>query len=170
MIETQRLKLHQWASRHRTAFASLHADPQVMADLGGAIDQAASDLKFDRYRTAWQEYHLSRWAVEDQDGGFLGYAGVMPRMCENHPLGPHFEIGWRFVRSAWGKGYATESAKAALDHAIKDRGVRGIVSYTSADNLRSQAVMGDLDFSANRHLILLLPFQAAIYGTAWCGS
>lgn len=166
MIETPRLRLHEWNDSHRAAFAEMHSDPEVMADLGGPIGRADSDLKFDRYCIALRDYGTSRWAVEDIGGRFLGYAGVMPRMSKDHPLGPHFEVGWRFVRQAWGNGFATESAKAALNHAVRTVELIGIVSYTSAGNLRSQAVMKRLDLIRQPSLDFVIPAGS---GDEWHG-
>jgi RimJ/RimL family protein N-acetyltransferase len=169
MIETPRLRLHKWSDRHRDAFAAMHADPEVMADYGGPIDRSESHEKFERYVAAQQHHRISRWAVESPDGAFLGYAGVMPRLSKDHPLGPHFEVGWRFVRRAWGHGYATESAKAALRHAVHHGRLSEILSYTSADNGRSQAVMAKLNLIRDpaRDFTTLTPRGKPWHGLVW---
>jgi RimJ/RimL family protein N-acetyltransferase len=140
LIETTRLRLRVWRTTDRDAFAALNSDAEVMADEGGPIDRASSDAKLDRYAMAFERYGFGRWVVEDHAGAFLGYAGVMPSPSE-HPLGEHFEIGWRLIRMAWGYGYATEAARAALDDAVGRAGLAEVLAYTAADNLRSQAVM-----------------------------
>jgi RimJ/RimL family protein N-acetyltransferase len=169
MIKTPRLRLCRWADRHREAFALMHADPEVMADLGEPIDRSESDQKFDRYCAAQREHGISRWAVENASGAFLGYAGVTPRSSKDHPLGAHFEVGWRFMRDAWGNGYATESAEAALHHAVHDVGLGEIISYTSADNRRSQAVMAKLNLvrDPSRDFTMLTPRGGPWQGLVW---
>jgi RimJ/RimL family protein N-acetyltransferase len=169
MIKTPRLLLSRWDDRHREAFAAMHADPEVMADLGGPIDQSESYRKFERYRAAQGEHGISRWAIEKSNGAFIGYAGVMPRPSKDHPLGAHFEVGWRLVREAWGYGYATESAKAALHHAIRDVGLGEIISYTSPDNRRSQAVMARLNLlrDPSRDFTLQTPTGHQWKGLVW---
>lgn len=164
MIRTKRLLLRPWRDEDFHAFAELHADAEVMADLGGPIDRDASDTKLSRYRAAFSEFGISRWAVEDAEGRFLGYAGVVPRPSSEHPLGNHLEIGWRFVRAAWGRGYATESARAALSAAFST-GLEEIVSYTSAENVRSQAVMARLGLQRDTSR----DFVADYGGTLWRG-
>src|SRR5690349_15141724 len=155
--------------RHREAFAAMHADPDVMADLGGPIDRSESYRKLECYRAAQREHGISRWAIETSTGAFVGYAGVMPRMSKDHPLGSHFEVGWRLVRAAWGHGYATESTKAALHHALRDVGLREIIAYTSLDNRRSQAVMARLNLRRDpaRDFTLQTPTGQPWKGLVW---
>lgn len=146
----------------------MHAHPEVMRDLGGPIGRAMSDTKLDRYVATFNRYGFCRWAVECRDGDFLGYAGVMPSP-EDHPLGPHFEIGWRLMRNVWGHGYATEAATAALHDVFARVGLEEVVTYTAHDNLRSQALMDRLrlqrdpsrDFTADYDGV------AAWHGLVW---
>lgn len=140
-------ELRRWSEEHWDGFAAMQSDPDVMADLGGPFDKTSSKEKFDRYRNAWEINGISRWAVIDGTGDFLGYSGVMARSDPDHPLGSHHEIGWRFRRDAWGKGLAMESARQALNHAWSVLDVPEIVSYTAADNVRSQNVMRRLSLT-----------------------
>ncbi len=142
-IDTPRLHLRVWRDSDRAAFAAMNADPEVMRDLGGPLTSTQSDAKFDRYAAAFAPRGFGRWLVETADGEFLGYTGVL-LVGADHPLGEHFEIGWRLVRAAWGKGYASEAAKASLQDAFARAGMPEILSYTAPDNLRSQAVMARL--------------------------
>jgi ribosomal-protein-alanine N-acetyltransferase len=54
---------------------------------------------------------------------------------------PAVEVGWRLAVEAWGHGYATEAARAALAFGFEERGLDEIVSFTTPANVRSRAVM-----------------------------
>lgn len=69
----------------------------------------------------------------------------MKRDAPEHPLGSHSEIGWRFCRDAWGKGFATRSARLALQHAWTVLTMAETFSYSAKDNMRSQQVMQRLE-------------------------
>lgn len=143
MIDTPRLRLRPWRESDKPAFARLCADPEVMADLGGVIDRAASDAKLERYAAAYDRVGFGRLAIESREGEFMGYCGVMPSQTA-HPLGDHVEIGWRLMRAAWGGGYASEAARAALSDAFVRACLDEVLAYTGPDNIRSQAVMARL--------------------------
>jgi RimJ/RimL family protein N-acetyltransferase len=164
VIRTERLTLRTWRESDRGQFATLNSSPEIMADLGGPLSRKASDAKFDRYIAAFARYGLCRWALEDGDGDFLGYVGIMPSRA-NHPLGPHFDVGWRLMRAAWGKGYATEAARAALGDAFERIGLTEALVYTSADNARSLAVIARL----NLQRAAALDYSEALGESEWRG-
>jgi RimJ/RimL family protein N-acetyltransferase len=64
--------------------------------------------------------------------------------------GEGLEIGWRLARHAWGRGYATEAGRAAVDVARRI-GAQSVWSFTSVGNERSQAVMRRLGLSFVRY-------------------
>lgn len=146
IINTPRTRLRSWRETDREAFAAMHADPEVMLDYGGPLSRAESDAKLDRYAVAFDQCGFCRWAIESRGGEFLGYAGLMSS-GPDHPIGARIDIGWRLVRSAWGNGYATEAARAALQDAFTRMGLTEVLSYTAPDNLRSQAVMTRLSMT-----------------------
>ena len=167
MILTDRLRLRSWRDSDRDAFAALNADPDVSRDLGGPLSRAESDAKMTRYMATFEHDGFCRWLVEDLNGQFLGYAGVMPSR-PGHPLGRHFDIGWRLVRAAWGHGYATEAAKASLRDAFERVHLKEVLAYTSADNLRSQAVIRRLNMQRAASLDYCEPLGEATWrGMVW---
>ena len=167
LIETPRLTLRNWRETDRDAFRALHADAEVMADLGGPYTGPQADKKFGRYAQSFEEHGYTRWLIESPEGAFLGYAGVMPSR-PNHPLGPHADIGWRLARHAWGHGYAMEAARAALDDAFTRVGLTQVLAYTAPDNLRSQAVMERLGLIRTPALDYDEPYRDTIWhGLVW---
>jgi len=165
ILTTPRLRLRPWREEDRDAFVALTADPEVMRDLGGPLDRARSDAKLDRYRAAFDRHGFCRWAVESLAEEVLGYAGIMP-LGPDHPLGPGVEIGWRLMRHAWGQGYATEAAAAALQDGFGRLGFGEILAYTAPDNLRSQAVMARLGLRRDPSR----DFTATFDGISWHGQ
>ncbi|OWJ55884.1 GNAT family N-acetyltransferase [Inquilinus limosus] len=164
ILATPRLRLRPWRVQDRDAFAALTADPEVMRDLGGPLDRAGSDAKLDRYIVGYHRQGFCRWAVTDLSGAVLGYAGLM-RSGPEHAAGPHVDIGWRLARHAWGQGYATEAAAAALRDGFGRLGFSEILAYTAPDNLRSQAVMARLGLRREP----ARDFTSIIDGTPWHG-
>ena len=140
MIETERLLLRPWRDADRAPFAALNADPEVMAHFPAVLTREESDAAVDRQLAVIAETGRGFLALERRsDGAFLGFVGVKPSPADL-PFDRAPEIGWRLARHAWGFGYASEAARAALDDAWA-RGAERVVSFTAATNARSQAVM-----------------------------
>jgi len=135
VIATKRLLLRQWRDEDLEPFAALNADPVVMEHFPATMAREASDAFADHNRERIAERGWELWAVE-ADGAFIGFVGL------NEPdFMPGVEIGWRLARGAWGKGYATEAARAAAAYAFEELRLPEIVSFTATTNLRSQRVM-----------------------------
>ena len=80
---------------------------------------------------------------ERASGAFVGVAGLAPVRFEAH-FTPAVEIGWRLARAAWGRGYATEAARATVAFAFDELGLEEVVALAVPANARSRAVMDRL--------------------------
>jgi ribosomal-protein-alanine N-acetyltransferase len=142
VIETPRLLLRQWRDEDRVPFAAMSLDPDVMETLGGnLLTKEQSNDYIDRAQAHIEAHGFGKFAVERrEDGAFLGAVGLTP-IASDLPLPRGFEMGWRLARAAWGRGYASEAARAAIADALGPCGLPEIFAFTSLPNLRSQAVM-----------------------------
>lgn len=141
-LRTDRLLLRPWRESDLEPFAALNADPAVMEYLPKLLDREESDLLAARFRALFDELGYGRWAVEVPGvAPFIGFVGLS-YVTFAAPFAPCVEIGWRLGREHWGKGYATEAARASLRHGFDALELDEIVSFTVPDNTRSQAVMG----------------------------
>jgi ribosomal-protein-alanine N-acetyltransferase len=135
-ITTERLVLRAWRPADREPFAALNADPVVMEHFPAPLTREQSDAFVDRIEAHFAQHGYGLWVVE-HDGGFLGFTGL--NWARDMPFEDSLEVGWRMVREAWGHGYATEAARAALEVGLEQ--VDSVVSFTAITNERSWRVM-----------------------------
>ncbi len=140
-LRTERLIMRRWRDEDREPFAALTADPEVMEHFPALLSRAEADLFVDERVAEFEERGWGLWALEvAESGAFIGYTGLAVPSFEAHFM-PAVEIGWRMARGAWGHGYATEAARAALAFGFGELGLEEIVSFTAVGNARSRAVM-----------------------------
>ena len=141
MIESPRLLLREWKESDNEAFAAMGADKEVMEHFPSTLSPAQSAAFVTRVRQHFVDYGYGFWAVECKNGTpFIGFVGLMHVGFEAH-FTPAVEIGWRLAREAWGRGYASEAAAAALRWAFDSLGLDQVVSFTVPPNTASRRVM-----------------------------
>ncbi|AQQ66380.1 GNAT family N-acetyltransferase [Microbulbifer agarilyticus] len=143
-IKTPRLCLRQWRDSDRAPFAAMNADPVVMEYFPKLLSHEESDAGVDRQIAHIEKHGWGFWAVETlAEKQFIGFVGIK-HVTDDMPFAPAVEIGWRLAPAAWGKGYATEAARASLEYGFTRLGLEEIVSFAVVGNLRSRAVMEKL--------------------------
>ncbi|MEU4191271.1 GNAT family N-acetyltransferase [Kribbella sp. NPDC026611] len=140
-LTTDRLLLRNWRESDREPFAALNADPAVMEHFPSVQTREQSDALIDRNLPLIEERGWGLWAMEVRETGeFIGFTGLSVPSFDAHFM-PAVEIGWRLTKDAWGNGYASEAARAALAHGFGPGGLDEIVSFTAIPNVPSQRVM-----------------------------
>lgn len=153
--ETGRLILRRWRIEDEKPYAEICADPEVMRFIGDGstrtADQAARAIQI--FEGEWGERGYGLFAVELRTTGeLIGFTGFS-RPDFLPELMPAVEIGWRLGKAHWGKGYATEAARIALDlgaHAFADE---ELISVCQVGNDASVRVMQKLGLKLDRRTI-----------------
>ena len=136
-----------WREGDLAAFAALNGDPEVMEHFAKPLDRAESDALVARIQAHFERHGFGFWAVEAPgEADLIGMVGLAIPPFTTH-FTPCVEIGWRLAREHWGKGYATEAARAALRFGFETLGLEEIVAFTVPNNARSRAVMERLGMS-----------------------
>jgi RimJ/RimL family protein N-acetyltransferase len=143
MPTTDRLVLRRWRASDRAPFAQLNADREVVRHIadGRPLTRADSDALLDAIDAHWRAHGFGLWcaAPREDPHGCLGFVGlVVPSFLP--AVLPAVEVGWRLSRPAWGRGLATEGARAALAHAFGAMGLDSVISVIDPDNERSMRV------------------------------
>lgn len=136
VLETARLTLRPPRRDDFDAWAALSADAAVMRHLGGTLSRFQAWKQFLAAVGAWHVVGFHAFSVIERiTGCWIGRVGPL------HPDGwPGDEIGWTLARRAWGRGYATEAAGAAIDWAFGVLDWPRIIHCIAPDNTASQAV------------------------------
>ena len=112
-----------------------------MEYFSAVLSAEESNRMVSRIEAHFEERGFGLWAIEIPNvTSFAGFIGLTVARCEAR-FTPCVEIGWRLAAGHWGRGYASEAARAALEHGFVTLGLDEIVSFTALPNLRSQAVM-----------------------------
>ena len=158
-LETTRLILRGWRQSDIEAYALMLADAEVMRFLGGPVDRAEAWRRMAMHTGHWSLRGYGNWAVERRaDGALVGRAGLW------EPDGwPGLELGWMLGRAAWGHGYATEAAWAAMDWSWGTLGAERLISIVDPENEASAGVARRLGMERVRDGVLL-GTPVAIYG------
>jgi RimJ/RimL family protein N-acetyltransferase len=141
-LETDRLTLRMLRDSDLDAYAEMCADPEVMRFIGDGLPLARPMAWRNLAMMVghWSLRGYGLWAVEERSSGALvGRVGFW------NPVGwPGFELGWMLRRRFWGRGYATEGARAALDFAFTRLDRPHVISLIHPDNAASIRVAGRL--------------------------
>lgn len=128
----------------------LDSDPEVMKYINGGKPTTEQELeqvyipRFDAFSNPEQGWGI--WLVYTQDdNAFIGWVLARPMnfFTEQRDL-KDIELGWRFKQASWGKGYATEAAKAVLQTLHKDLGYNKFSAIAVSDNIGSIKIMKKL--------------------------
>jgi RimJ/RimL family protein N-acetyltransferase len=150
VIETERLILRRWRAEDLDRYATMMADPEVTDWLGGGQTRAQAEAAIAGFEAQLEHLAMGTLAFERKSDRILVGSGGLRPVREDIPLAPTVEAVWRLARSEWGRGYATEAARALIADGFSRMELDEIVAFTAETNQRSRAVMERIGMARDR--------------------
>ena len=139
IFETERLILRRFTEADTKLLLYLNSDPEVLKYLHEIPlkDEAHSLQILKTVILPQYEKNLGRWAIHlKENNEFIGWSGLKFR-----PELDEIDLGYRFVKTAWGKGYATEAASHTLKYGLQTLGLQTITGRAHIENIASIKVL-----------------------------
>jgi len=151
LITTSRLLLRPHEVSDAPFMVALNADPEVVRYTGDVafVGPSEADEIIASLRRQFAERQLGRLVVIDRaDGERLGWCGL-----KWHEDEQGVDLGFRFFRAQWGKGYATEAGAACLRWLTDNTDIRNVFAHAMPENIGSVRVLQKLGFSTTGPLL-----------------
>lgn len=151
ILHTERLRLEPCNAGHYDGLRVVNTDLEVMRFLGGAQTPEETRAWIERAEAGWAALGYSWWSIILAESGRIIGAGCIQHI-ENDPA-KAVEIGWRLLPDTWGKGYATEAARAMAAFAFRELPISELFSNADPQNAASIHVMQRIGmrFVGRRH-------------------
>jgi ribosomal-protein-alanine N-acetyltransferase len=138
IIETRRLLLRELTDTDHEALYEMYLDPRMNRFIGGPPPPRPEYWR--NVRGTWPAYYARHgfglWAtVRKEDGRLIGRCGLLEQEIDEGER--HVEVGYALGTEFWGRGYATEAARACRDHAFRTLQVPHVISLILPDNAAS---------------------------------
>lgn len=156
-LQTERLLLRRWRPEDEAPMIAINRDPEVVRYLNRPIDEAAVTGFYGEMLGHWERHGFCYYALESTEpgsrGALFGFAGFayLPAFFSHLTDAP--ELGWRLAPGAWGRGLATEAARAALAVGLEARPDVEVISVIHPENARSQSVAAKLGMRHDRTVL-----------------
>lgn len=143
-IETTRLLMRDLIAEDAQAMFDMDSDVEVHAFLGNnpiaTLEEAKRNIVF--IQQQYIEFGIGRWAViEKETGEFVGWSGFKFINDTVNKRSGYYDLGYRFLKKYWGKGYASETAIASLNHGFKSLGFNEIVGIADIEHTASNSIL-----------------------------
>ncbi|MBX7103492.1 MAG: GNAT family N-acetyltransferase [Gemmataceae bacterium] len=147
-VETERMILHRATLGDLADLIRFYADPQVMKTLGGLRTPDETRLLAEKIVAHWVVHNFGAWIMRDRGSGeFIGRGGLRLMVVDGTP---EVELGYGLMPAYWGRGLATELARAAVRTAFEELRIASLCCFTLIDNAGSLNVMRKVGFQYER--------------------